>query len=81
MLCSYGCGEQANFYSKNSKKWRCQLSPNKCAKMRENNKLSHLGRKEISTESHMRLSEAAKKYRIPLWERKLLKLSMFRANL
>ena len=48
-------------FSKNSKKWRCQLSPKKCAKMRENNKLSHLGRKEISTESHMRRSEAAKK--------------------
>jgi hypothetical protein len=30
MLCEHGCGKEAKFYSKNTKKWRCSKHANNC---------------------------------------------------
>lgn len=45
IVCSYGCGKEAKFYLKKSKKWCCSKSANSCDVNRLKNKLANIGRK------------------------------------
>ena len=42
-LCEYGCGQEALYFLKRSKKWCCSKSYNSCPISREKNRKKHLG--------------------------------------
>ncbi len=44
MLCTYGCGQEAKYYSKRSKTWRCSSFHSQCPAVRKKNSISQLGR-------------------------------------
>jgi len=43
-LCDYGCGKEAKFYFKTSKKWYCSKNWGKCPVMREKLSIPQIGR-------------------------------------
>ena len=59
MLCSYGCGKEANYEFKNGK-WCCCKSQNSCQRIREKFKKKRLVRKPHSEESKMKISRSNK---------------------